>query len=64
MQRVAQDGRAAVRRRTQPNDLRTQLHGAIVVVTGLVIQRDVQTHAGGKINASGGKTSISTRPTA
>ena len=44
-QRVAQDGRAAVRRRPQANDLRPHLHGAVVLVTSLVVQGDVQGHA-------------------
>jgi hypothetical protein len=44
LQRVAQHRRMAVRRRAQPNDLRPHLRRAVVLVTSLVIQGDVQGH--------------------
>ena len=43
-QRVAQHGRAAVRRGPQANDLRPHLHGAVVLVMSPVVQGDVERH--------------------
>ena len=43
-QRVAQHGRAAVRRGPQANDLRAHLHGAVVLVTSPMVQGDVEGH--------------------
>ena len=43
-QRVAQDGRAAVRCRAQAHDLRAQRDAAVVAVVGDVVQRDMDGH--------------------
>ncbi len=43
-QRVAVHRRPAVRRRPQPDHLRRQRHRAVVVIDGLVVQRDTDSH--------------------
>ncbi len=47
LQRVAHDGRAAVRRGPQSDDLRSHLDRPVVLVAGEMIQGDVKGHAGG-----------------
>ncbi len=44
VERVAVDGRAVVRRGPQPNDLRPERDCALVVVAGLVMKRDSDSH--------------------
>src|SRR3979490_1558632 len=44
-ERVGQDGRARMRRRTQPYDLRPQGHGLVVSVGRSMMQRDLDAHA-------------------
>jgi hypothetical protein len=44
-ERVGQDGRARMRRRTQPNDLWAERHGLVVSVGRSMMQRDLDAHA-------------------
>mmetsp|Transcript_20387 Transcript_20387/g.78151 ORF Transcript_20387/g.78151 Transcript_20387/m.78151 type:complete len:242 (+) Transcript_20387:940-1665(+) len=44
-QGVAEDGRAAVRRGAQPDDLRAEVDRAVVAVAGDVLEGDVDAHA-------------------
>ena len=44
-ERVGHDGRAGVRRRTQPHDLRPERHGLVVSVGRSMMQRDLDAHA-------------------
>ena len=45
LERIGRDRRAAMRRGPQPDHLRRQLHQAVVVVDGLVMQRDANRHS-------------------
>jgi hypothetical protein len=44
-QRIGQNGRPRVRRRTQPHDLRAERHGPVVSVGRSMMQRDLDAHA-------------------
>jgi hypothetical protein len=47
-QRIAQDGRARVRRRAQAQDVRRHVHGLVVTVVGLMADGDADGHGNGK----------------
>ncbi len=44
--RIAEDARARMRRRPQPNDLRAEMDRPVVAVVGDVVERDVDRHQG------------------